>query len=125
MKKQLCSLLSLSTLALLLGVGLSLNAQQDPQRPGQQPDAQQQPSSQPEATPKPSDNPADNTAASQTGSTQTFTGTIMKSGDKFVLRDAGGTSYDVDKQDAVKPFEGKKVNIRGTLDSNGKMIHVQ
>src|SRR5258706_9253851 len=121
MKNLICSLLSLSTLALLLGVGVSLSAQQDAPRPGQPPQAQQQPGSQPDSGSQPSGS----NAQSQTGTAQTFSGTVMKSGDKFVLQDTSGTSYDVDKQDAVKPFEGKKVTIHGTLDPNGKLIHVQ
>jgi uncharacterized protein YdeI (BOF family) len=121
MKKQICSLLSVSTLTLLLGVGTSFAQQQDPASPSQTPSTQQ-PSSQPDATPAPSDT-AKNTTP--TGTAQTFTGTVVKSGDKFMLQDASGTSYDVDKQDALKSLEGKKVNIHGTLDPNGKLIHVQ
>ena len=57
---------------------------------------------------------------------QVFTGTIVKSGDTYVLQDtASNTTYDIDAQDQVKQFEGKKVRVHGTLDPNGKMIHVQ
>jgi uncharacterized protein YdeI (BOF family) len=56
---------------------------------------------------------------------QTFSGTITKAGDKYVLQDASGTSYDIDRQDLVKSHEGKKVHINGTLDSDGKTIHVK
>jgi hypothetical protein len=50
----------------------------------------------------------------------------VKSGDKYVLQDtASNTTYDIDAQDQVKQFEGKKVRVHGTLDPNGKMIHVQ
>ena len=122
MKKQICSFLSVSILALLLGVGASFAQQPDPQSPSQTPSAQQ-PGSQPDATPQPSDS-AKNTQA-PTGTAQTFTGTVVKSGEKFMLQDSSGTSYDVDKQDALKSLEGKKVNIHGTLDPNGKLIHVQ
>ena len=122
MKKQICSFLSVSTLTLMLGVGTSFAQQQDPPTPSQTPSTQQ-PSSQPDATPQPSDS-AKNTQT-PTGTAQTFTGTVVKSGDKFMLQDANGTSYDVDKQDVLKSLEGKKVNIRGTLDASGKLIHVQ
>src|SRR5882724_3277191 len=120
MKKQLRFLFSLTALVLLLGVGATLSAQEDKQRP---PDQQSSPGQASPSTRQPSDN----NAQSQTpvGTAQTFTGTVVKSGDKFVLQDASGTSYDVDNQDALKPHEGKKVNIKGTMDPNGKLIHVQ
>jgi uncharacterized protein YdeI (BOF family) len=76
-----------------------------PQQPGQAPDSQ---------------------AQSQQPGVQVFTGTIVKSGDKYMFQDsASNTTYDIDHQDQVKQFEGKKVRVHGTLDSNGKMIHVQ
>jgi len=54
-----------------------------------------------------------------------FVGTIVKQGNKYVFQDsASGSTYDIDHQDEVKKFEGKKVRVRGTLDSSGK-IHVQ
>jgi uncharacterized protein YdeI (BOF family) len=106
---------SLCSLGLLLGLGLSgvqLNAQQpaDPQSPPQPPAQQTAPDSQ---------------AQSQQTQVQTFAGTIVKVGDKYVLQDASGTSFDVDRQDLVKPHEGKKVRINGTLDPDGKTIHVK
>jgi uncharacterized protein YdeI (BOF family) len=102
------------TLGLLAGMGLSgvpVNAQQqsDPQPPSQ-PSQQQAPDAQ---------------SQSQQTQVQTFAGTIMKSGDKYVLQDASGTSFDVDRQDLVKSHEGKKVRISGTLDPDGKTIHVK
>ena len=56
---------------------------------------------------------------------QTFSGTIAKSGDKYVLQDASGKTYDVDHQEALKQYEGKKVRIKGTLDPDGKTIHIK
>jgi hypothetical protein len=38
---------------------------------------------------------------------------------------ASNNTYDIDRQDELKQFEGKKVRVHGTLDSDGKMIHVQ
>jgi len=50
----------------------------------------------------------------------------VKQGDKYMLQDAAsGTTYDIDHQDEVKKFEGKKVKVHGTLDSTGKKILVQ
>jgi len=55
-----------------------------------------------------------------------FVGTIVKQGDKYMFQDASsGQVYDIDHQDEVKRFDGKKVRVRGTLDPQAKMIHVQ
>jgi hypothetical protein len=125
---------SLSTLAaLLLMVGVSVYAQQSaPSTTPNDPTAQQpasSPQAQPGQTPEQSGQPAPDSQAQPTTSTsdsQTFTGTIVKSGDKYMLQDAAsGKSYDIDHQDQVKQYEGKKVRVHGTLDANGKMIHVQ
>ncbi len=132
---------------LMLGLGLSasqVSAQQSPvllataqaqaAQAGQQPAQQQQPSQQqpgqptqqPGQQPEP---PMQQTPGSQPGQTQgvqTFTGMIVKSGDKYVLQDeATGTAYDIDHQDEVAQHVGKRVRVNGTLDPSGKMIHVQ
>lgn len=55
-----------------------------------------------------------------------FVGTIVKQGDKYMFQDAAsGQIYDIDHQDEVKRFDGKKVRVRGTLDPHTKTIHVQ
>ena len=59
------------------------------------------------------------------GESQSFSGTVVKAGDKYVLQDASGKTYDIDHQDEVKKFDGKKVRVRGTLDQQTKTIHVQ
>ena len=62
----------------------------------------------------------------KSGSVKTFTGTIAKSGDKFVLRDGTtNAAYQLDDQDNAGKFEGKKVRVTGTLDAPNNMIHVQ
>jgi uncharacterized protein YdeI (BOF family) len=106
------------------------------QAPAQTPDAsaQQTPQRQPDQTPSgqagqsgPAEQSTSSTQAqSDSASGQTFTGTIVKQGDKYMLQDAAsGTTYDIDHQDEVKKFEGKKVKVHGTLDSSGKKIMVQ
>jgi hypothetical protein len=71
--------------------------------------------------------PPDSQAPSAAPSgTQSFTGTIVKSGEKYVFQDADtGNTYDIDHQDQVQKFEGKKVKVHGTLDPSTKTIHVQ
>ena len=51
---------------------------------------------------------------------------ITKVGDKYMLQDsANSTSYDIDQQELAKKYEGQKVRIKGTLDPDGKTIHVK
>ena len=144
MKKQVWFL---SALAMFLSAGISLTAQQTatPTQPAdaqsqpaptpdaqatQTPDAQstQSPQAQPAQTPEQNAPTAPDAQAqtTQTAGTQSFTGTIVKSGDKYVFQDADtGNTYDIDHQEEVQKFEGKKVKVHGTLDANAKMIHVQ
>jgi Protein of unknown function (DUF5818) len=135
------SLLFTSALALFLSAAIGLNAQSTPS--SQPPDTQAQPSTpdatapttpaptQEQATPAPSQTPekteqaAPDASANGTAAVQTFSGNVVKSGDKFVLQDESGTTYDTDHQDEMAKFEGKRVKVHGTLDASGKMIHVQ
>lgn len=55
---------------------------------------------------------------------QAFTGKIVKDGDKYVLRVAGNTSYQLDDQTSVKEYEDKDVKIIGTLDAGSNTIRV-
>lgn len=56
------------------------------------------------------------------GASQTFTGTVVKQGDKYVLKDDTGKTYDIDHQTDVAKFEGKRVRVQGTLDPSGKIM---
>jgi cytoskeletal protein RodZ len=152
-KTRIQSLSLLATLAIVVGMiswGGALNAQttpsssadqQQPQtQPPDTPPTQQSPQTQP--TPSPDAPPAtqqppdaqapDQAQAPSSKATkpaatdsQTFSGTIVKSGEKYVLKDDAGHTYDIDHQDDVKKFEGKRVRVQGTLDSTGKKIQVQ
>src|ERR1700723_459822 len=166
MKRQFQSLWTLGTLATLLTLGVSLNAQQtasptrstDPAAaaPQSQPTQPTDPTAQQPATPpqsqstptadqsgqQPSDSQAQPSRTPDQGGqgtpdsqgqpsasasdSQTFSGTVMKAGDKYVLQDeASGKTYDIDHQEQLKQYEGKRVRVHGTLDASGKMIHVQ
>jgi Protein of unknown function (DUF5818) len=58
--------------------------------------------------------------------TQTFTGTITKTGGDFVLSDsANKISYTLDDAEKASRFEGKKVKVTGTVDMASNMIHVE
>jgi len=55
----------------------------------------------------------------------TFTGTVVKNGEQFALRDSSGSVYTLDDSQRAKPFEGKTVKVTGQLDEQAKVIHVE
>jgi len=137
----------LAGLAFVLEVGLlssRVNAQQNPagtqaqpsqpsqepsqQQPSQTPPSQQTPNQTSPSQPPNQTSPSQQTPNAETGQAagaQTFTGTIVKSGDKYVLQDtASGKTYDIDHQDIVGQHVGRKVRVTGTLDPDGKTIHI-
>lgn len=145
--KKLQSLSSLATLAVVIGMiswGSLLNAQTTPSTAPDTATSQQTPQSQP--TPPPETSPSSqqtpnaqqppsqtqDNAAPESGSkpdsssaptdTQTFSGTVVKQGNKYMLKDDSGKMYDIDHQSDVAKFEGKRVRVQGTLDANGKIL---
>ena len=54
----------------------------------------------------------------------TFTGTVVKDGEQYVLRDSSGSVYKLDDSSRAQAFEGKTVKVTGRLDANAKIIHV-
>jgi len=64
--------------------------------------------------------------ANQEAAAQTFTGTVMKSGDGFTLSDSEHrVNYKLDDQQKASQFEGKKVKVTGTLDAQNSTIRIQ
>jgi len=57
--------------------------------------------------------------------TQTFAGTIMKSGNRYVLKTADNVTYQLDDQARAKKYEGKQVQIVGSLDETSGTIRVE
>ena len=55
----------------------------------------------------------------------TFTGTVVKNGHYYVLRDSSGAIYKLDDPDRAKHFEGRPVMVTGELDQQLKVIHVE
>ena len=98
-------------------VGTSPAFAQDQAQPQQQP-GQTQPA-QPDQTQPQQPQPDQNQAQ-----TATFTGTVVKNGDQFALRDSSGAVYTLDDSQRAKPFEGKTVKVTGQLDEQAKVIHV-
>src|SRR5579864_5882102 len=99
-------------------------SQQTPQTqptptPDTPPATQQTPSSQaPDQAQPPSSNNGMPSARAENGAaasdSQSFSGTVVKSGDKYVLKDDSGKTYDIDHQADVAKFEGKRVRVKGT-----------
>lgn len=83
-----------------------------PDRPIQQPD---QPTNQRPANPQ---------AQPQPPASQTFTGTIVKDGSRYILKVSSNNVYQLDDQERAQRYEGKQVKIAGTLDANGNGLHV-
>ena len=54
----------------------------------------------------------------------TFQGTIVKKGASYVLRATSNETYQLDDQDRARQYEGKQIKIVGTLDVNGRSLHV-
>ena len=100
---------------------------QSPAQTQQTPDTQAPPAAQqPSGTPgQPGQSATGQAAAPDPNGGQTFTGTVAQQNGKYVLQAENGTVYDIDHQDQVKKFEGKRVRVHGTLDASGKMIHIQ
>ena len=57
------------------------------------------------------------TPSQQTPVNQSFTGKIVKDGDKYVLKVASNTSYELQDQGDVKQYENQNVRVTGKLDS--------
>lgn len=94
--------------------GLHAQTEQAPPPEQQQPQQEQPPEQQQQATPQ----------------SQTFAGTIMKLQDGKYALVTGKTSqgqlsgHFLDDQDNAKKYEGKKVQVTGSLDMASNTIHV-
>jgi hypothetical protein len=60
----------------------------------------------------------------QTPTTQSFTGKILKDGNKFILRVASNTTYQLQYQGDVAQYENQDVKLIGTLDTGTNTIRV-
>jgi len=69
--------------------------------------------------------PQPDRAQPQQSKSTTFTGTVVKSGGDFILRDSSGQMYKLDNPESAKPYEGKSVKITGQLDEQARLIHVE
>jgi cytoskeletal protein RodZ len=98
----------------------SQGSQTGSQTPGQTPDA-----NAPQSGSTAGSTSRSGSSAATGTDTQTFSGTVTKQGDKYVLKDDSGQTYDIDHQPEVAKFDGKRVRVQGTLDPSGKKILVK
>ena len=103
----------------------SAHAQDQTQPPQQQQPQPDQPQPQPapdQAQPQPQQ-PAQ--PSPDQSKSATFTGTIVRSGNQFALRDSSGQVFKLDAPDRAKPYVGKTVKVTGQLDEQAMVIHVE
>jgi uncharacterized protein YdeI (BOF family) len=74
---------------------------------------------------KPQDQPQQVQSQQGQDKSTTFTGTVVKDGEQYLLRDSSGQVYKLDDSERAKPFEGKTVKVTGHLDTEAKLIHVE
>jgi hypothetical protein len=77
----------------------------------------------PQPAPQPGLQPT-NPQTSQRPTVQTFAGTIIEDGGKYILKVSSNSVYELDDQERTKPYVGKQVKIEGTLDANGNKLHI-
>jgi uncharacterized protein DUF5818 len=75
--------------------------------------------------PPPSQTPNAQPQPQQPSDARTITGTIVKDGDKYVLKTSDKMTYQLDDQEKAKQYEGKKVKITGTLEVNSNTLHIE
>ena len=63
--------------------------------------------------------------APQPDQAKTFSGTVVKRGSSFLLRDEIGQIFKLDDAVNAQPYEGKLVVVKGQLDQEAVLIHVQ
>lgn len=85
--------------------------------PAASPSASPAETSPAQASPSTPDQPSagQGSAPGQSQEAESFMGTVVKSGNKYVLKTDSGT-YQIDDQDKAKQFEGKQVKVSGKLD---------
>jgi lipopolysaccharide export system protein LptA len=84
--------------------------------------AQQRQSAQPGLNdPQTQNTPAPDASADT--QTQNFSGTIVKAKNHYVLK-TDRMTYQLDDETKAKQFEGKEVNVSGTVDKSTSVIHV-
>jgi hypothetical protein len=55
----------------------------------------------------------------------TLTGTVLKNGADYYLKDSGGTLYQLDASEKAEPLVGKSVKVSGKLEVGTNLVHVE
>jgi hypothetical protein len=66
----------------------------------------------------------DASAQKQAPTAASFTGTVTKEADDFVLKVSETTTYKLDSKQQIEQYEGQRVRVTGTLESGVNIIHV-
>lgn len=53
-----------------------------------------------------------------------FTGTVVRDGSRFALRDATGALFALNSTGRAWPFEGEDVTVTGHIDPTGTVLHI-
>jgi Protein of unknown function (DUF5818) len=56
--------------------------------------------------------------------TVTFSGTVVRSGPRFALRETAGILYPLDSAGRAWPYEGEDVRVTGKLDLDTRLLYV-
>jgi hypothetical protein len=56
--------------------------------------------------------------------TVTFSGTVIRNGGRFALRETAGVLYTLDSTGRAWPFEGEDVRVTGHFDAATELLHV-
>jgi hypothetical protein len=56
--------------------------------------------------------------------TVTFSGTVVRTGPCFALRETAGILYPLDSTGRAWPFEGEDVRVTGKLDLDTRLLYV-
>jgi hypothetical protein len=96
------------------GQAMALTSQEPQQHPQPKPD---QPNPNPQQ--QSPDTPQEGNKA------VVVTGTIVKSGSDFVLKDSSGMVYRLDTPEKAEPFDGKPVKVTGKLEAGTNLLHVE
>lgn|ERR1700676_2926976 len=63
-------------------------------------------------------------ATSASATTVTFSGTVIRNGGRFALRETAGVLYTLDSTGRAWPFEGEDVRVTGHFDAATHLLHV-
>lgn len=128
MKKELTVLATLALAAALTPMTFAQQDQSNTTSTSTTTTTQQQPSStapssDSQSSATPSTGQDNSAAASTSAQSQAFSGTVVKAGDKYVLKTSDAT-YQLDDQEKAQKFEGQQVKVNGALDKTTSTIHI-